>query len=693
MAGVKRKLDANQGSASASSGNAAAEASQNTLNNSTEDTSRTRVTRSHRTTRASQSGQGGQGGQGSQSSQSNRSGPSRIITLSTRNARANTARAEAEARAKAEVEAQAQAQAQANAQTTNTRSSGRETRTSRGRAAPPPPTQQPEPPAPPVPETPRVKRVKRGTAVEETPRTTRQSARLRSQGNPGSDMAAAVEGLKNKQLEASPSTGAVSGVRTRNRDAKMADSTSNSFRDPEPAPDAAVKSPSPDGTVSATAENSTPAEADDSQDTNAESKPAKEALKNEFSDKSQNQADEHATSIEFPQRPTNTPSPRGSRRRKSSATEVDHVSEAVESSISPSKKPKLEKDEADDELEQQLQNGTDGKPESHSPVEATGESGAGDESRQITEEVDDAFTPDNAAESVSAGKGRGGRGGVTRGRGRGRGGRSRGAARAPAAKRGGTGRGRGGRNTRGRTSGRHHDRSSDFEYERSPSPSAATQKLRERQRDLDKAFKKVAAAQRLALAVLATQSERKLARDRNAHKNVPEYDEINEQLKARLAAKKKTLRHEYELKVAQENRVFAANKASIEERFQASARNIQDEHLLAAQGDYMAFVEGRRAAEDDEHTETDGSETETDHILTSKLKKEFVRGFNSTCVRNLSGAAAYERASIGWEDFTQRAKLGGDLFPPDERNGAGRHLRRSGCPGHYLPAAPSNWYP
>ena len=31
--------------------------------------------------------------------------------------------------------------------------------------------------------------------------------------------------------------------------------------------------------------------------------------------------------------------------------------------------------------------------------------------------------------------------------------------------------------------------------------------------------------------------------------------------------------------------------------------HIQQEHLLAAQGAYMAFVEGHRHAEDDEHTE------------------------------------------------------------------------------------------
>lgn len=36
---------------------------------------------------------------------------------------------------------------------------------------------------------------------------------------------------------------------------------------------------------------------------------------------------------------------------------------------------------------------------------------------------------------------------------------------------------------------------------------------------------------------------------------------------------------------------------------QYAARHVQEEHLLASQGAYMAFVEGQRAAEDDEHTE------------------------------------------------------------------------------------------
>jgi hypothetical protein len=43
--------------------------------------------------------------------------------------------------------------------------------------------------------------------------------------------------------------------------------------------------------------------------------------------------------------------------------------------------------------------------------------------------------------------------------------------------------------------------------------------------------------------------------------------------------------------------------------------------------------------------------------------KKFKRGYNSSFVREPTGAAAYERASYGWDDFVQRAKLGGDIDP------------------------------
>lgn len=75
----------------------------------------------------------------------------------------------------------------------------------------------------------------------------------------------------------------------------------------------------------------------------------------------------------------------------------------------------------------------------------------------------------------------------------------------------------------------------------------------------------------------------------------------------------------------------------------------------------MAFVEGYRQAEDDDHTEPD--ESDADRGFFPPEGKKFKRGFNSSFVRDPAGAAAYERAASGWEDFVQRAKLGGDISP------------------------------
>ncbi|RAL05613.1 uncharacterized protein BO80DRAFT_344277 [Aspergillus ibericus CBS 121593] len=629
MAGVKRKHEATQASATAPSGHShagvgasqSATTSYGSLDANVDDTSNIRVTRSLRSSRDARASQNdvrahstttATGGNSNINSRHNTSRPSRIITLSTRAARANTAQENA-ARENAVRENVARENTTRETRNTRTRSSAQLSTTQTDAPAP----------LPTVPETPRHKRIKRGPAVEETPRTTRQSARLRAHAHPtsieeGSNDMAVIP----KMPEPSPSVTAAPSSRTRNRSRQFADNlidTTDNATSAAPV----VKSPSPDRATPVPSEDLKPVEEEPLQSPEPESsQPTKE--------------DPDA----YQNRKSPEPGDTG-------PAEIESVSE------SPSRKPKLEEGELDRALEQQLQNGTGGKPDSHSPAEAVAEPRLDDESRQVTEEVEGS-TPEVATESTVSKAVRGGRT-----RGRGRGGRSRGSARFTTNKRG-----RGAaRSSRGGRTGRQLDRSSDVEPDRSPSPSAATQKLRDRQRELDKAFKKVAAAQRLALAVLATQSEKRLARDKNAHKNVPEFEEINMQLKERLRGRKEVLRREYELKVEQENRIFEANKQAIEERYRAQGRNIREEHLLASQGAYMTFVEGRRAAEDDEHTETDDSETEPDRGRVVPPAREVFRGFNSNFVRNPAGAAAYDRAYFGWDDFVQRAKVGDDIDP------------------------------
>ncbi|KAA8643127.1 uncharacterized protein ATNIH1004_009889 [Aspergillus tanneri] len=547
----------------------------------------------------------------------------------------------------------------ASAVANSSKSTTRETRASRTRAAAPAApvasTQVDGTASSNVPETPRSKRVKRGSVAEETPRTTRQSARLRPHFHPvaGENAPSEADIAPKRPEEASPSVSIASVSRTRKRSRQTVDETKEPVYDG--APDAAITVVKVSPRSVTTAENdkeTKPMDAEASRAPSAgPSQPVEEVREVPAAQKDNDEASMLAAADEAVSPTTKPTSPLAKRKRKSSEIEGPNAADPANLADSPSKKPKLEDGVQD--LEQQLQGGPDAKTESQSPADGAAENKTDTESRQITEEAEGS-TSEIATGPAVAKVVR-----PSRNRGRGRGGRSRAAARFASSKRG-----RGStRSARGGRSGRQYDRSSDVELERSPSPSAATQKLRDRQRELDKAFRRLAAAQRLALAVLASQSEKKLSLDKNAHINVPEYDEISSLLKDRLRGRLEVFYREYELKVEQENRLFTANKEAIEERFRAAARNIQEEHFHASQGDYMAFVEGRRAAEDDEHTETDGSETEAERGPIIPPAKEFVRGFNSSFVQDTAGAAAYERGHAGWDDFVQRAKLGDDIDP------------------------------
>ncbi|RDW61885.1 uncharacterized protein DSM5745_10557 [Aspergillus mulundensis] len=663
MAGAKRRLDAAHGSVAPSTNNTSALNSKEPASN---DSFNTRVTRNLRSSRDARAGQNdnakttnttaGSGTSNQNSNATNNSTkhgsnrPSRIITLKYGAGNASLSKG---------TTRETPVTASAAAPTPNASASTRETRNSRARAAagtPAVPAAQPNSsrsePAPSVtaaPETPRTKRVKRGSVAEETPRSTRQSTRLKGNVHDTPTENGATE---SKPLDASPLAPGATNTRTRNRNRHAGDVGTNVSTRSRPTT-SVVKSPLPEDVASEAAAMSNPADIEASH-TAESTPPPGESPKGTVSPP-RHKKEEHqaAENDEESKAVSARTSPILSRKRKSLDTDEQG---AIPSTLSsPTKKPKVEAAALHRASEPTLQNGDGRKLEDSLSQPDDGTASKVDEgSRQITEEADDSTTPDNVAELATSKATRGGRN-----RGRGRGARNRTSARFGVNKRG-----RGGtRVARSTRTGRQDDRSSDIEFERSPSPSAATQKLRDRQRELDKAFRRVAAAQRLALAVLATQSEKRIARDKNAHKAVPEFEEISLVLKTHLREKQDTLKREYDLKVAQENRIYKANKEAIEERCRASSRYIQEEHLLASHGEYMTFIEGRRAAEDDEHTETDGSETENERGRRAPVMREVYRGFNSSLVRDPAGAASYERAAFGWDDFVQRAKLGDDINP------------------------------
>lgn len=201
------------------------------------------------------------------------------------------------------------------------------------------------------------------------------------------------------------------------------------------------------------------------------------------------------------------------------------------------------------------------------------------------------------------------------------------------------------------------------------SPPAGLRRLRERQRELEKAFRRLAGAQRSALAVLAERSEAALVTDKFAHLG-PDHAIVIAGLQDKLAARKGAVESEFYQRAQEAKFLHQADCERVWKRFQAHLDNAREEHILAAQGAYMAFVDKQRAKEyDDPKTRLplhlppvqtsaqSSSDPEPDSVRQ-------VRGYNSWVVRDPDAAALVTLAQFGWDDFVQR--LWDDFFPVGE---------------------------
>lgn len=187
---------------------------------------------------------------------------------------------------------------------------------------------------------------------------------------------------------------------------------------------------------------------------------------------------------------------------------------------------------------------------------------------QNTEDIDNASSVQN--ENVSN-SGTRGRGNATRGRGSGRGRSTRGRGRGAAAR--GTGRGRGGRGGGGRGGGKGGKRGEDgsdreIERERSPPPNSFIQRLLDRQKELKQNWKRLAGTQKLILSVLAERTQQRLARDKDAHRKAPEFEEVQTALEIALHKREKTLENEYRLRVQEAETIVEAEMRIIQDRYQ-----------------------------------------------------------------------------------------------------------------------------
>ncbi|KAK5045740.1 hypothetical protein LTR84_008832 [Exophiala bonariae] len=128
--------------------------------------------------------------------------------------------------------------------------------------------------------------------------------------------------------------------------------------------------------------------------------------------------------------------------------------------------------------------------------------------------------------------------------------------------------------------------------------------LKARQHELKKFFSAVGNQQLDILDKLATKDLTKLANKPKAHKHLPEYDEVTEELAVLMAEQQENFRKKREIEVNAEKVRMEAEREVIEQQYRTRVNETKKEHLAGAQGDIILFERAYRAAHDDTHTET-----------------------------------------------------------------------------------------
>ncbi|EXJ57095.1 hypothetical protein A1O7_07439 [Cladophialophora yegresii CBS 114405] len=128
--------------------------------------------------------------------------------------------------------------------------------------------------------------------------------------------------------------------------------------------------------------------------------------------------------------------------------------------------------------------------------------------------------------------------------------------------------------------------------------------LKARQQELKRFFSVVGAQQFDILEQLANRDLNRMAKKSNAHKKVPEYAMIVEELEAAKQDAEDLVRKRYDIQLEAEMRRLEAEKEVIEQQWKNRRAAARKEHLAAAEGDIILFERAYRAAHDDTHTES-----------------------------------------------------------------------------------------
>ena len=238
--------------------------------------------------------------------------------------------------------------------------------------------------------------------------------------------------------------------------------------------------------------------------------------------------------------------------------------------------------------------------------------------------------------------------------------------------RGGRGRGRGGRQTNGISRSRFKPEKRERDDE-SPDPTpkkasttederAYVARLKARQQELKNFFQTVGKHQVDALMLLVSRDLGKLSRKAKAHKKVPEYEEVMQDLIDRRNTAVEMARTRYKIELGHAEDLLVTNRDAIERQYVERVDHVQREHLKGAEGEILLLKQAHCAAKDDTRTET-ASEIDfpTYHPAPPPGR---IRGYNSS---RITDETAFRHQYTNFSDQVRQEVINSDVISPVER--------------------------
>ena len=236
---------------------------------------------------------------------------------------------------------------------------------------------------------------------------------------------------------------------------------------------------------------------------------------------------------------------------------------------------------------------------------------------------------------------------------------------------GGTGgRGRGGRARGGGRAGRNGGDSPERKTVLGPEAKETIAGLKARQQELKKLFGVVGDYQADLLDSMLNRDLSKLIRKPGAHKKVPEYEEVLEELDDAKEKADAITRERYRVTFEAEKRRFEGEKAIIERRYRATVEGARGEHLQGAEGDIETLRNIQASFDDDGRSVVEEDEEELPRFNKVHEPDNPVRGYYSsritdeTSLRHLYTTNKVAPLSNDHADQARREVIDEDVLSP-----------------------------